>query len=105
MYTMIPFHGRMRRAGDSALDDRFFRSLFDMSDWMGSAGPSSIPRKRQTPAVSASTPTADSASITTIFSNSPETQKRRRSFDLRRFHLALRAARHRDTHPQWLPPS
>ena len=38
MYTMIPFHGRMRRAGDSALDDRFFRSLFDMSDWMGSAG-------------------------------------------------------------------
>ena len=37
MYTMIPFHGRMRRAGDSALDDRFFRSLFDMSDcpaWM-----------------------------------------------------------------------
>ena len=38
MYTMIPFHGRMRRAGDSALDDRFFRSLFDMSDWIGSAG-------------------------------------------------------------------
>ena len=156
MYTMIPFHGRMRHAGDSALDDRFFRSLFDMSDWMGSAGfrvdirendasylleaelpgvdekdidltvedhemtinanlnaerqddrncyserrcghvsrtfsleatsspatktafstspcPSSIPRKRQTPAVSASTPTADSASITTKFSNYPET--------------------------------
>ena len=38
MYTMIPFHGRMRRAGDSALDDLFFRSLFDMSDWIGSAG-------------------------------------------------------------------
>ena len=38
MYTMIPFHGRMHRAGDSALDDRFFRSLFDMSDWIGSAG-------------------------------------------------------------------
>ena len=41
MYTMIPFrsHHNMSRTHDtlpSVFDDRFFRSFFDMSDWMGS---------------------------------------------------------------------
>ena len=40
MYTMIPFraHRNMSRAHEampSLFDDRFFRSFFDMSDWMG----------------------------------------------------------------------
>ena len=43
MYTMIPFrsHHTMPRTRDtmpSLFDDRFFRSFFDMNDWMGSAG-------------------------------------------------------------------
>ena len=40
MYTMIPFRSRrdMSRAGNSLLDDRFFRSFFDMNDFMGNAG-------------------------------------------------------------------
>ena len=41
MYTMIPFrsHHNVSRNRDmlpSLFDDRFFRSFFDMSDWMGS---------------------------------------------------------------------
>ena len=41
MYTMIPFrsHHNMphtREMMPSLFDDRFFRSFFDMSDWMGS---------------------------------------------------------------------
>lgn len=41
MYTMIPFrshHNALSRTRDMApslFDDRFFRSFFDMSDWMG----------------------------------------------------------------------
>ena len=41
MYTMIPFrshHNMPQRRSDSLFDDRFFRSFFDMNDWMGSAG-------------------------------------------------------------------
>ena len=41
MYTMIPFRGRRdlgRSLTNSLFNDNFFRSLFDMSDWMGSAG-------------------------------------------------------------------
>lgn len=43
MYSLVPFRGRreLGRANDlmsSLFDDRFFRSFFDMSDWMGSAG-------------------------------------------------------------------
>lgn len=37
MYTMIPFRGR-RDLSRSLMGDSFFRSFFDMSDWMGSAG-------------------------------------------------------------------
>ena len=39
MYTMIPFNRRnvLSRAND-LFDDRFFRSFFNMNDWMGSAG-------------------------------------------------------------------
>ena len=41
MYTMIPFRShhnmpRTRETMPSLFDDRFFRSFFDMSDWMGS---------------------------------------------------------------------
>jgi len=41
MYTLVPFNHRhdVRRPMENSLfDDRFFRSFFDMSDWMGSAG-------------------------------------------------------------------
>lgn len=38
MHNMIPFRSGIGRTGDCVLDDRFFRSLFDMSDWVGSAG-------------------------------------------------------------------
>ena len=41
MYTLIPFRGRrdMSRAlNNSLLNDNFFRSFFDMNDWMGNAG-------------------------------------------------------------------
>jgi len=41
MYTMIPFrsHRTLNQNRPSSLfDDRFFRSFFDMNDWMGSAG-------------------------------------------------------------------
>lgn len=41
MYTLIPFRGRRdlsRGMNNSLLGDNFFRSFFDMSDWMGSAG-------------------------------------------------------------------
>ena len=42
MYTMIPFRShhmtpRSRDAMPSLFDDRFFRSFFDMSDWMGNS--------------------------------------------------------------------
>ena len=39
MYTMIPFNHRnvLNRASE-LFDDRFFRSFFNMNDWMGSAG-------------------------------------------------------------------
>ena len=39
MYTMIPFNRRnvLARAGE-LFDDRFFRSFFNMNDWMGGAG-------------------------------------------------------------------
>lgn len=41
MYTLIPFRGRRdvsRGMTNSLFNDSFFRSFFDMSDWMGSAG-------------------------------------------------------------------
>jgi len=41
MYTLMPFnrHRELAHAGENTLfDDRFFRSFFDMSDWMGNAG-------------------------------------------------------------------
>ncbi len=41
MYTLIPFRGRRdvnRNLSSSLLNDSFFRSFFDMSDWMGNAG-------------------------------------------------------------------
>ncbi len=41
MYTLVPFRGRRdvsRSYGNSLFNDSFFRSFFDMSDWMGSAG-------------------------------------------------------------------
>lgn len=41
MYTMIPFRGRRdlgRSLTNSLFSDSFFRSFFDMSDWMGNAG-------------------------------------------------------------------
>jgi HSP20 family protein len=41
MYTMIPFrshHNMPQRRSDSLFDDRFFRSFFDMNDWMGNVG-------------------------------------------------------------------
>ncbi|MBQ2701234.1 MAG: Hsp20/alpha crystallin family protein [Clostridia bacterium] len=41
MYTLVPFNRRhdLGRAMENSLfDDRFFRSFFNMSDWMGSAG-------------------------------------------------------------------
>ena len=41
MYTLIPFRGRRdvgRSLTNSLLNDNFFRSFFDMSDFMGSAG-------------------------------------------------------------------
>ena len=41
MYTLVPFNRRRdlgRSMEHSLLDDRFFRSFFDMSDWMGNAG-------------------------------------------------------------------
>lgn len=41
MYTMIPFHSRRdlhQNSFRSLFDDRFLRSFFDMSDWMGNAG-------------------------------------------------------------------
>ena len=40
MYTMIPFNrsnSLMNRTG-SLFDDRFFRSFFNMNDWMGAQG-------------------------------------------------------------------
>ncbi len=41
MYTLIPFRGRRdvgRSLANSLLSDNFFRSFFDMSDFVGSAG-------------------------------------------------------------------
>ena len=41
MYNLIPFRGRRdlgRSLGNNLLNDNFFRSFFDMSDWMGNAG-------------------------------------------------------------------
>ncbi len=39
MYTMIPFRSRRELAENSSLlEDRFFRSFFNMSDWLGGAG-------------------------------------------------------------------
>ena len=41
MYTLVPFRGRRdlaRNYGNSLFNDSFFRSFFDMSDWMGNAG-------------------------------------------------------------------
>lgn len=41
MYSMIPFHTRRdlsRGHGNSLFDDSFFRSFFDMNDWMGNVG-------------------------------------------------------------------
>lgn len=41
MYTLIPFRGRRdvgRSLTNNLFNDSFFRSFFDMSDWMGSAG-------------------------------------------------------------------
>ena len=41
MYTMIPFRSHRnfpQHRSDSLFDDRFFRSFFDMNDWMGNAG-------------------------------------------------------------------
>ena len=41
MYTMIPFHSRRdlsQNRSNSLFDDRFFRSFFDMNDWMGNVG-------------------------------------------------------------------
>lgn len=41
MYTMIPFRARRdlsQNRGNSLLDDRFFRSFFDMNDWMSNVG-------------------------------------------------------------------
>ena len=41
MYTLIPFRGRRdvgRSMTNSLLNDNFFRSFFDMSDWVGTAG-------------------------------------------------------------------
>ncbi len=42
MYTVVPFRAR-REVGNplrtgSLFDDRFFRSFFDMNDWVGNAG-------------------------------------------------------------------
>ncbi len=39
MYTMIPFNRRsvINRANE-LFDDRFFRSFFNLNDWMGGAG-------------------------------------------------------------------
>ena len=41
MYTLMPFnrrHDLSRAMENSLFDDRFFRSFFNMSDWMGNAG-------------------------------------------------------------------
>ena len=41
MYTMIPFRSHRnypQHRSDFLFDDRFFRSFFDMNDWMGNAG-------------------------------------------------------------------
>lgn len=40
MYSMIPFHARrdLSQTRGTLLDDAFFRSFFDMNDWMGNAG-------------------------------------------------------------------
>jgi len=41
MYTLIPFRGRRdlgRNLTNNLMGDGIFRSFFDMSDWMGSAG-------------------------------------------------------------------
>jgi len=41
MYTMMPYrnhNGMAPRRAPSLFDDRFFRSFFDMNDWMGNVG-------------------------------------------------------------------
>lgn len=41
MYTLVPFSRRRdlsHTMENSLFDERFFRSFFDMSDWMGNAG-------------------------------------------------------------------
>lgn len=41
MYTLMPFnrrHDLSHAMENSLFDDRFFRSFFNMSDWMGNAG-------------------------------------------------------------------
>ncbi|MBR5028088.1 MAG: Hsp20 family protein [Bacteroidales bacterium] len=39
MYTMMPYRShRLAQRPASLFDDRFFRSFFDMNDWMGNAG-------------------------------------------------------------------
>lgn len=41
MYTIVPFHGRhevARPLMNDLLNDRFFRSFFDMTDMVGTAG-------------------------------------------------------------------
>ena len=40
MYTMIPFNrsNSLSNRADSLFDDRFFRSFFNMNDWMGAQG-------------------------------------------------------------------
>ncbi len=39
MYSMIPFnHRNILNRANELFDDRFFRSFFNMNDWMGSAG-------------------------------------------------------------------
>ena len=39
MYTMMPYRShRLAQRPTSLFDDRFFRSFFDMNDWMGNMG-------------------------------------------------------------------
>ena len=40
MYSMLPYrrHSLPQRRENSLFDDRFFRSFFDMNDWMGNMG-------------------------------------------------------------------
>ena len=38
MYTMIPFNRTLLNRQNSLFDDRFFRSFFNMNDWMAGQG-------------------------------------------------------------------